>query len=560
MSPERAGYVRTRARLAVVTVVVATFTSIVVPASALGSLTWARLSPSAHPAARYYAAMAYDDAHDELVLFGGYSEGLGGFLSDTWTWNGSNWHQETPAHVPPHRDAAAMAYDESSDRLILYGGYNGLGYRQDMWAWDGSDWADITPETVPPARGWTGWATDPTTGNLILYGGWNGASLGDTWSWDGDSWTPLTPSATPGGRDDFAMVSDPTRDRIVLFGGWQGGDPMGDTWTWNGSNWALASSTGPHARTDIYATYDPRLKRVVLFGGYYYDDSTESFTGYQDTWSWSGSSWSQLSPNAKPSKRDSGVMAYFPPTGRTVLFGGYDEYTEGVPDLGDTWVLNFRSAASAPSISTSASATRSFTVRWNAPGAPTSFVVQYATRVKNSAGNWVTGAWHSWKNVSGSTTSASFTGDPGQTYLFRVKANYAGGATTGFSNPVTAVVPYDDRWSGADFSSGWSHGTGGGHFLGTDTHTSGESKTLTVQTAATALSIIGDRCANCGKFKVFLDGELWTTVDSQAASTRTRQVLFSKSFGETSNHTLRVVTLGTDGRPSVVIDAISVRR
>jgi hypothetical protein len=542
----------------VLAAVVAVVASIVVPAQALGSLTWLRLSPSSHPPARYYAAMAFDDAHNELVLFGGYNADAGAFLSDTWTWNGSNWSQESPAHVPPFRDAAAMAYDSKSARLILYGGFTGTGYRQDMWAWTGSDWTDITPVPVPPARGWTGWANDPSTGNLIMYGGWNGTDLADTWSWDGSGWTQLTPSQSPGARDDFAMVSDPLHDKIVLFGGWHGGEPQGDTWTWNGTNWQQASTTGLHARTDMQATYDARLKRVVIFGGYSFEDP--SFTGYQDTWSWSGSSWSQLSPSAKPSKRDGGVMAYFPPSGKAVLFGGYDEYVEGVPDLGDTWVLNFRAAASAPSISTSTSASRSFTVRWGAPGPPSSFVVQYAERVRNSSGHWVSGPWRSWKSVSGTTTSATFTGDPGQTYLFQVKALYAGGATTGYSNPVTAVVPYDDRWSGADFSSGWGNGTGGGHFLGTETHTSSPNKTLTVQTATSAFTIIGDKCPSCGKLKVFIDGSLRATVDSLKSSTATRQVLFTRAFSATANHTLRIETLGTAGRPKVVIDAIAVRR
>jgi hypothetical protein len=553
---------RSTARTLLVVGVTATLgVSMTSQAGALGSLTWAKLSPAAHPSARHYAAMAYDSTNHELVLFGGFYMATGTFLSDTWTWNGSTWHQESPTNVPPVRDAAAMAYDAKTGHVILYGGFNGTGYRQDMWSWTGSDWTLLSPAHVPEARAWTGMATDPTNSNLILFGGWDGgADLNDTWSWNGTDWTELTPAHSPEARDDFAMVADPAHNRIVVFGGWvvPGPNPRGDTWTWNGTDWTKVSTTGPSARTDMYATFDRRLNRVVLFGGYYFISDT-SFVGYNDTWSWSGSSWTKLAPTTKPSRRDSGSMAYFPPSGKTVLFGGFDEYGD-TPGLGDTWVLNLAAAAAPPTVSTSTSASKTFTVRWGAPGAPTGYVVEYALRVKNSSGAWVNGPWKAWKNVGGSTTKASFTGTPGTTYLFHAKATYAGGATTGFSTAAKAVVPYDDRWSGASFGSGWSHRSSNGHFLGTETHATTANRTLTVKTAASAFWLVGDLCAGCGKFKVYVDGSLVKTVDSHAASTKVRRVLFSKSFASTKTHTLKIKTLGTSGHPKVVIDAIGVRR
>ena len=47
------------------------------------------VDPGRQPARpRDYASMAYDPATGQLVLFGGYD---GGFLDDTWTWNGTTW-------------------------------------------------------------------------------------------------------------------------------------------------------------------------------------------------------------------------------------------------------------------------------------------------------------------------------------------------------------------------------------------------------------------------------------------------------------------------------------
>lgn len=179
--------------------------------------------------------------------------------------------------------------------------------------------------------------------------------------------------------------------------------------------------------------------------------------------------------------------------------------------------------------------------------------------MKTSAG-WVNGPWQAWKTVSGTTHSAVFTGSPGNTYLFRVNAGYAGGATTGFSNAVTAVVPYDDRASLASFSGEWSKTSSTGHFLGTITSTKAANKTLTVKTAARAFTLVGDKCSACGKFKVYIDGNLVATVDSHRASTAVRQILFKKTFKATKSHTLKIKTLGTAGHPKVVLDAIGVQR
>ena len=55
--------------------------------------------------------------------------------------------------------------------------------------------------------------------------------------------------------------------------------------------------------------------------------------GYlQDTWSWSGTSWTALTPAAKPSVREEGSFAYDTSSSQMLLFGGYNS-----GDLADTW-------------------------------------------------------------------------------------------------------------------------------------------------------------------------------------------------------------------------------
>jgi hypothetical protein len=529
------------------------------PASAavLGTARWTQLSPATHPGARYYSAMAYDGSHN-LVLFGGYNDATG-FLSDTWVWDGTAWTNKNPAHHPSARDGAAMVYDSASNSVILFGGEDGTAFA-DTWSWDGIDWTQRTPVQSAPRRAWAGMSISPVTSAPILFGGLDSTGLSDTWTWENanNKWASVTTAHHPAARSDFAITYDSVRNKVVVFGGglWSGTNltaEYGDTWTFDGTDWTQAATTGPHGRINPHAAFDPRLGGVVLFGGF--DDGAQAY--YQDTWLWNGTTWAAQSVAASVTKRDSGVMAYLPPAGKTVLFGGFGSTGS---NLADTWVLTLSAVTSVPLPSTKTSASKSFLVSWGAPGLPVNYTVQYAIRTRNSAGAWVTGAWQSWQFAGPTTHSASFTGVAGTTYQFRALANYQGGATSGYSAAVTSVVPLDERSTSAVFSAGWTRRAAAGRYLSTMTDTSLAAKTMSIRTAAHAFYLVGDKCTGCGKFSVYVDGKLVATIDSHAASTLLRQTLYTRVFTGTATHTLLIKTLGTAGRPRVAIDAIGVQR
>jgi hypothetical protein len=62
--------------------------------------------------------MAFDWARERVVLFGGI--GPGGFVSDTWEWDGTDWIQRFPAISPPATEQLAMTYDLARGRLVLF--------------------------------------------------------------------------------------------------------------------------------------------------------------------------------------------------------------------------------------------------------------------------------------------------------------------------------------------------------------------------------------------------------------------------------------------------------
>jgi hypothetical protein len=61
--------------------------------------------------------MAYDESRDKVVLFGG---ALGDdIFGDTWEWDGNRWQSLTPIHKPPARCCHALTYD-SVQKKVFY--------------------------------------------------------------------------------------------------------------------------------------------------------------------------------------------------------------------------------------------------------------------------------------------------------------------------------------------------------------------------------------------------------------------------------------------------------
>ena len=53
--------------------------------------------------ARCCMGMTYDGTNNQIVLFGGCCDSLGNYWADTWTWDGSTWHNVTPLVKAPAR-------------------------------------------------------------------------------------------------------------------------------------------------------------------------------------------------------------------------------------------------------------------------------------------------------------------------------------------------------------------------------------------------------------------------------------------------------------------------
>jgi hypothetical protein len=71
----------------------------------------------------------------------------------------------------------------------------------------------------------------------------------------------------PAARENAAMAFDSTSGRTVMYGGISStGTPLNDTWTWDGSSWSQLSTASPGALSSARMSDDPADGGVLLMG------------------------------------------------------------------------------------------------------------------------------------------------------------------------------------------------------------------------------------------------------------------------------------------------------
>ena len=61
-----------------------------------------------------------------------------------WEWDGEKWTEiKLQQPNPGERRVHAMAYDEARNVTVLYGGMNNKELKTDTWDWDGERWKKV---------------------------------------------------------------------------------------------------------------------------------------------------------------------------------------------------------------------------------------------------------------------------------------------------------------------------------------------------------------------------------------------------------------------------------
>ncbi len=171
------------------------------------------------------------------------------------------------AGTPPARSGAAIAYDSTTGRTVMFGGIGRSGQGlSDTWTWDGSAWSSgaVGPGALDGAR----MVDDPADGGVLLIGTpalpVNGGVVGSGCS-GGASAVPGTstgssplPAIAPGSSATASAGPTATCPAPAP-------PPSVQTWLFTSSGWhrAAAGSASPTPPAGAELAFDPTSREVV---------------------------------------------------------------------------------------------------------------------------------------------------------------------------------------------------------------------------------------------------------------------------------------------------------
>jgi hypothetical protein len=251
---------------------------------------WSRAPLGSGPIGRSEPALAYDPVRHLVLMRGGLS-GDNKFIDENWTWNGSRWLITNPTLAPPTFVGGdePLVWDSSRNTIVLfaYTRYELNPYDipelSQTWTWDGTNWSQFETSGAPSGyeRSPSRMVFDSARKTIAFVGLVAGTPI--MWTLQGSIWSKVSTVGTA--SESFVIAADEARSEVVLLG------KNGDTWTWDGTRWTPQNPVhSPPHRVGEAIAYDSKHQVVVVFGG----SSTESSNWLNDTWTWNGSDWTQV--------------------------------------------------------------------------------------------------------------------------------------------------------------------------------------------------------------------------------------------------------------------------
>ncbi len=172
------------------------------------------------------------------------------------------------------------------------------------------------------------------------------------------------------------------------------------------------------------------------------------------------------------------------------------------------------------------------------------------------------GIWLNWVRRHAKTSRRFTKGKVGQTIYFRARAKNPGGVVGKWSPRKKTVIPYDNdsfvkrrRGFGSTYSSAASR-----FYLGTLRYSSRRGNSITYRFKGSRFSLVGTRAKNRSKAKVYVDGVHVQTINAYSKTIKYRGTLFTKRWGRSATHTVKIVNLATRGRKLFDVDGIAIEK
>ncbi|MCI4326665.1 MAG: PKD domain-containing protein [Thermoplasmata archaeon] len=371
------------------------------------------------------AALAYDGAENETILFGGISSHTQRAVNETWAYRNGSWVNltSTAGPAPPPVLDMALAYDSADGYLVAWGGHfqgscpTSFPDCNATWAFESGRWKllDTAGAPAPPEddSGLPSLTYDAAAGYVLLYDGGvyfaPGIYLPQTWSFHAGLWTRLPlyedDEPFPGSTGVTRMAYDAADQDVVLLGGWSNNS----TWTFANGSWTQVNTTFATPPLGYYdMAYVDSDDYVLLY------EEPGNLTGNVsvETWAFYGGAWTEI-PTSGFAGGLAGGLAYDPSL-HGAMAPGFN---------GTTWLWGWLGLVAVSIRANPAEAD---------PGAPVTFVATTVGGVRPLTFSWSFGDGGT-SNQSSPVHSFSTTG----TYLVTLNLTDANGTSR---NVTTSVL------------------------------------------------------------------------------------------------------------------------
>ena len=157
------------------------------------------------------------------------------------------------------------------------------------------------------------------------------------------------------------------------------------------------------------------------------------------------------------------------------------------------------------------------------------------------------------KTYGPTTTSASHTAASGTATTWSMTARDQAGNTATASVAGTPVILQE---TSAVKSGTWTTKSSTSYLGGKSYSSSAKNASLSWTFTGRSVAWVVSRATTSGQAYIYVDGAKAATVDLKSATTKYRDAIWTKTWSTSAKHTVKIVVVGTSGRPTITTDGL----
>ena len=161
-----------------------------------------------------------------MLVYAGEASAHFNFFEDVWLYGllSQSWTQlALPASGPSSRAGHSSVWDEADEELLIFGGQYGTDVYGDLWILSlrNSTWTRSNAAS-PQGRAGHSATWQPFQRAMLVFAGQGSFLLNDLWMYraEAQTWKQLHSSGGPAPRSRHSAVWDQATEAMLVFGGW----------------------------------------------------------------------------------------------------------------------------------------------------------------------------------------------------------------------------------------------------------------------------------------------------------------------------------------------------